>query len=86
MMALLNIEGSLKMTGVCINHRDHCIYFLLFRYGDFHKNQCEVVTHYPDMVKEELTRYDEAICKYFSVDWIHPDVRIVILVSMLPGW
>ena len=54
------------------------ILFSLFRYEVFHKEQTQIVKQYPDMVKQELRNYDEAVCQLFAVDRNNP-------VSLLPG-
>ena len=38
------------------------------RYKDFHDLQVETSCSYPDLVKEELQKYDIGVCKYFQVD------------------
>ena len=47
-----------------------------FSYDQFHRQQKNIVSEYPDMVDDELTGYDEAVCKFFSVDRRHPDVSV----------
>ncbi|XP_021341706.1 coiled-coil domain-containing protein 180-like isoform X3 [Mizuhopecten yessoensis] len=54
-------------------------------YEVFHKDQASIVQQYPNMVKEELTNYDLAVCRFFMVDR-HPDldepkVTITVLVK-----
>ena len=34
----------------------------------------DIVKQYPNMVKEELQRYDFTVCKFYEVDRLHPDV------------
>ena len=38
------------------------------RYEAFHTLQADIVAEYPHMVTEELTRYDEAVCLFFTVN------------------
>ncbi|XP_022107089.1 coiled-coil domain-containing protein 180-like [Acanthaster planci] len=44
-------------------------------YEQFHKDQMRLVKDYPDMVKEELQRYDLSVCTFFEVDRMHPTER-----------
>lgn len=37
-------------------------------YGDFHSQQMQTSCSYPELVQEELTKYDSEVCKYFQVD------------------
>ena len=54
-----------------------CIVFLilLFSYQEFYRGQEAIVQGYPDMVREELGRYDLSLCTFFGVD------RVIPLVS-----
>ena len=45
-----------------------------FSYYDFHGKQQEIVSTYPDMVKQELGAYDKAVCRFFTVDRKNPEV------------
>ncbi len=53
-----------------------CCFIVTFSYDQFHQQQKNIVSEYPDMVDDELTGYDEAVCKFFSVDRRHPDVSV----------
>ena len=44
-------------------------------YHLFHMDQSCTVQTYPEMVEEEVQRYDNAVCKFFSISRSHPDVR-----------
>ena len=44
------------------------------RYMEFHKDQTAIVHTYPDMVQSELDNFDNAVCTFFSVDRVHPEV------------
>ncbi|XP_039268958.2 coiled-coil domain-containing protein 180-like isoform X2 [Styela clava] len=37
-------------------------------YEEFHEEQINTVTKYPDMVKSEIQRYDDAVCTFFNVN------------------
>ncbi|KAM7451254.1 hypothetical protein ABFA07_001297 [Porites harrisoni] len=37
-------------------------------YSDFHGQQIQTSCSYPELVQEELTKYDGEVCKYFQVD------------------
>lgn len=57
----------------CLKHCTFAIsvqYFTLFfrRYNDFHSLQMQTSCSYPDLVNEELKKYDGEVCKYFQVD------------------
>ncbi|XP_076821823.1 coiled-coil domain-containing protein 180-like isoform X2 [Clavelina lepadiformis] len=43
-------------------------------YEDFHIQQLDKVSAYPDLVKEELQRYDASVCKYYQVDRERPQL------------
>ncbi|XP_002742433.1 coiled-coil domain-containing protein 180-like [Saccoglossus kowalevskii] len=42
-------------------------------YEKFHKDQVSLVKNYPYMVQQELKRYDEAVCKFYTVGRNNPD-------------
>lgn len=44
-----------------------CVLFFR-RYNDFHSLQMRTSGSYPDLVNEELKKYDGEVCKYFQVD------------------
>lgn len=44
-------------------------------YGEFHKEQTDIVQSYPKMVDEELQNFDKAVCTFFSVDRLHPEEK-----------
>ena len=80
-----NLLKSLEMLETiktaCVFEWQHCIRALRhrrtsrFRYYNFHDEQSSIVQTYPSMVEEELRRYDDLVCKFFSVQRNHPDVR-----------
>ena len=39
----------------------------LDRYNEFHSQQMSIACSYPELVTEELKKYDEEVCKYFQV-------------------
>jgi len=43
-------------------------------YEAFHTIQTDIVAEYPHMVHEELTRYDESVCTFFTVNRNKPKV------------
>lgn len=49
-------------------------------YEVFHKEQTQIVKQYPDMVKQELRNYDEAVCQLFAVDRNNP-VSVLLGIS-----
>nr|KAG5705808.1 hypothetical protein BaRGS_027467 [Batillaria attramentaria] len=53
-------------------------------YQMFHQDQLDIVHTYPDMVQSELNNFDNAVCKYFSVDRTHPDAQKRVLPLKFP--
>ncbi|KAK7495733.1 hypothetical protein BaRGS_00012953, partial [Batillaria attramentaria] len=53
-------------------------------YQMFHQDQLDIVHTYPDMVQSELNNFDNAVCKYFSVDRTHPDDKAKLLETVPP--
>lgn len=62
----------------CLKHRKPVYYFcwiiyfafcfFFLRYNDFHSLQMQTSGSYPELVNEELKKYDGEVCKYFQVD------------------
>ncbi|XP_070532747.1 coiled-coil domain-containing protein 180-like [Ptychodera flava] len=42
-------------------------------YEKFHKDQVDIVKNYPAMVKQELQRYDDSVCKFYGVGRKNPE-------------
>ena len=62
-------QRARKVLFTCVVYTNIlCVVFFSYRYSDFHGLQIQTSNSYPDLVNEELKKYDEEVCKYFQVD------------------
>ena len=43
------------------------LFMFFYRYDEFHEQQDQVVSTYPDMIQTEISIYDDSVCDFFGV-------------------
>ncbi|CAH1787861.1 unnamed protein product [Owenia fusiformis] len=70
-------DGSQDTLQYSLNKALDMLNKIKLGYEDFHSQQLEIVDSYVGMVNDEVSLYDKAVCRFFSVDRQHPDEAAV---------
>uniref|UniRef100_H2Z2Z0 DUF4455 domain-containing protein n=1 Tax=Ciona savignyi TaxID=51511 RepID=H2Z2Z0_CIOSA len=68
----LRQESNDEALSVCLQQCLEMLAYIKEGYEEFHNQQMEKVAEYPSMIAEELTKYDQLVCKFFNVDRNNP--------------
>uniref|UniRef100_H2Z2Y9 DUF4455 domain-containing protein n=1 Tax=Ciona savignyi TaxID=51511 RepID=H2Z2Y9_CIOSA len=78
----LRQESNDEALSVCLQQCLEMLAYIKEGYEEFHNQQMEKVAEYPSMIAEELTKYDQLVCKFFNVDRNNPvDLRMTSIAK-----
>nr|CAB3228335.1 coiled-coil domain-containing protein 180-like [Phallusia mammillata] len=71
----LRQESTDEALSTCLDQCMEMLAHIKDGYKEFHVLQVQKTANYPSMVSEELTKYDETLCKFFNVDRTNPEAE-----------